>query len=148
MEISLGTAEDIKITKQMKRFFGSDGREYQESQLFEYISERISSADLTFFGYKSFQVLSQNKIIIPKKTILRIDDGTTGEQYLCLPRNKAEGVTDCPYPGKKGIHSIKDIFKNYTGEPIFSIDGIFIPDKFGIRPIYWKAYSESHPVNL
>lgn len=134
--------------KKMKRFFGSDRIEYKESQLLEYISERVTSADLMFYGYESFQTLAKNKMIIPKKTILRIDDGYSGEHYICLSENVAEGVVDCPYPGKEGIHEIEDLFKNYAGEPIFSIDGIFIPDKFGIRPHHWKSYSESRPFKL
>lgn len=108
----------------MKMFMDYRGRNRPLPELRTYIEEQRSAVFLSFKGFDSYEILFEEGVIIPGKTVLRIDDGIAGQNYLVIDKATAEGVNCETYKGRQGRHNIRELFEEISD---FSIEEFSLP---------------------
>jgi len=88
-----------------------------------YLKNNMNS--FCFGDVKSYEILFDEKIIIPGITMLRIDNGSIlGGHYLALTKTEVEGIKSPAYSGHEGKHSISELIKKC---PEWNPYQLFIP---------------------
>jgi hypothetical protein len=124
----------------MKTFTDSLGEKHNMDFLYEHIKTQKDVTCLSFKGLESFFVLYDINLIIPRLTIIRMDDGEIGQHYLVLNRNQFKGVDSQAYAGPKGVYNVETCFQVVDR---FSLEGIFIPKKYKIKNRNWDIFDEN-----
>lgn len=80
------------------------------------IKEITDQGNPIFFGFKPFEYLWENKLLIPKDIIrTNIQEGDIDEHYLILENGNVQGIPADTYSGKKGSYSPREILNlNYA----------------------------------